>query len=125
MLYDIFIGCGCDFDILLLHCYYILIYVFIGYILNLLQNAFFNAKLKRRSRRSSIERHMLLNAKKNRRNNNNIKKQTVGSAGIMNPTLERSLMTMSFLMFGVFVIQVVQVIKSITHYYIIMVLNTF
>lgn len=51
-------------------------------------------------------RTILLTSEEGRQKN---KKKPQNSSVIMEPTFERSLMTMSFLMFGVFVIQVVQV----------------
>lgn len=74
----------------MVHCYFIL-----GYLLDLLQNAYFRGNHNHRRRREST--------RLKRR-----KKQSVAST-YLEPTFERSLMTMSFLMFGVFVIQVVQV----------------
>ncbi|VVC25890.1 Hypothetical protein CINCED_3A022412 [Cinara cedri] len=87
------------------------LYSKIRYILNLLQNTFYKAKLERRRRRSSVERQMILNANKNQ--GNNIEKQSISPLMITDPLFERSLMTMSFLMFGVFVIQVVQKLMRI------------
>lgn len=72
---------------------------FEGYLLDMLHNAYFNGKLNHRRRRDSTE----LGKRKN---------QSVTSM-FLEPTFERSLMTMSFLMFGVFVIQVVQVSNKI------------
>lgn len=72
-------------------------------LLNFLQHAFFNAK-NHRSRRNLVKLQTLVNGR--RQGNKN--KQSIASV-ILEPTFERSLMTMSFLMFGVFVIQVVQV----------------
>jgi hypothetical protein len=84
-------------------CYYI--FFFIDYLLNLLQRTFFNRKLNCRRRRNSIELPSLLNNKRRQEN----KKNPSLSSVILEPTFERSIMTMSFLMFGVFVIQVIQV----------------
>lgn len=72
--------------------------------MNFLQHAFFHPTFNRRSRRNSVERQLLANE----RRLGTKKTQSIASV-ILEPTFERSLMTMSFLMFGVFVIQVVQV----------------
>ncbi|XP_027836147.1 putative uncharacterized protein DDB_G0270496 [Aphis gossypii] len=80
------------------------LYEKINYLLNLLQRTFFNRKLNCRRRRNSIELPSLLNNKRKQEN----KKNPSLSSVILEPTFERSMMTMSFLMFGVFVIQVIQ-----------------
>ncbi|KAL5233222.1 hypothetical protein ACI65C_000632 [Semiaphis heraclei] len=80
------------------------LYYKIHYLLNLLQRTFFNMELNCRHRRNSIERRSLFNNKRIKGN----KKNPSFSSMILEPTFERSIMTMSFLMFGVFVIQVVQ-----------------
>ncbi|XP_025199245.1 ciliogenesis-associated TTC17-interacting protein-like [Melanaphis sacchari] len=80
------------------------LYEKIYYLLNLLQRTFFNSKLNCRRRRNSIELPSLLNYKKKQED----KKNPSLSSVILEPTFERSIMTMSFLMFGVFVIQVIQ-----------------
>lgn len=85
------------------------------YLLNLLQHTFINAKLNQRNRRNSIERQSIgLNSAERRLQNK--KKEQSFSSVMMKPTFERSMMTMSFLMFGVFIIQVVQVNNKI-HFY--------
>lgn len=84
-----------------------IIFIFsIDYLLDLLQQTFFNLKLNCRKRRNSIERRSLFNNNKRIQGN---KKNPSFSSMLLEPTFERSIMTMSFLMFGVFVIQVVQV----------------
>jgi len=84
-----------------------IIFIFsIDYLLDLLQQTFFNLKLNCRHRRNSIERRSLFNNNKRIEGN---KKNPSFSSVLLEPTFERSIMTMSFLMFGVFVIQVVQV----------------
>lgn len=81
-----------------------IIFIFsIDYLLNLLEQTFF--KFNYRHRRNSIERRSLFN---NMRIQGNKRKPSFSSM-ILEPTFERSMMTMSFLMFGLFVIQVVQV----------------
>lgn len=81
-----------------------IIFIFsIDYLLNLLEQTFF--KLNYRHRRNSIERRSLFN---NMRIQGNKGKPSFSSI-VLEPTFERSMMTMSFLMFGLFVIQVVQV----------------
>ncbi|XP_060851838.1 uncharacterized protein LOC132930153 [Rhopalosiphum padi] len=88
------------------------LYEKIHYLLNLLQRTFFNRKLNCRRRRNSIELPSLLN---NRRKQENKKNPSLSSV-ILEPTFERSIMTMSFLMFGVFVIQVIQkLMQTIQH----------
>lgn len=84
--------------------------IYVDNLLNFLQHTFFNAKLNHRSRRNLAERQTITGG----RRQGNKKKQSIASV-IMEPTFERSLMTMSFLMFGVFVIQVVQVLTI--HFY--------
>lgn len=76
-------------------------------LLDLLRRAFFDAQLSRRSRRDTARRRQARDVGTARRANKN-KKPSITSM-IMKPTFERSMMTMSFLMFGVFVIRVVQV----------------
>jgi len=86
--------------------------MFSDYLLDLLQQAFFAAKLNRRRRRDSVQRpaHVSDSVSASRRVNND-RSPSITSV-IMKPTFERSLMTMSFLMFGVFVIRVMQVINA-------------
>lgn len=83
----------------------------IDYLLNLLQQAFFNARLDRRRRRDSMDRQ-IMNVEGRQAGN---RKQRPIASAILKPTFEHSMMTMSFLMFGVFVIQVVQV-NTLTHH---------
>lgn len=82
------------------------VYIYIVYLLNVLKNAFLNARLNRRNRRELIKRRIKLNA--NEKQQEELKKHSVSST-FMEPTFERSMMTMSFLVFGLFIIQVVQV----------------
>lgn len=74
--------------------------------MNVLKNTFFTSRLNRRQRRNTIERQITFNAK--RKSEDDKKNQSIVSM-IMEPSFERSLMTMSILTFGVFIIQVVQV----------------
>lgn len=90
--------------------------VITDYLLNLLHHAFINAKLNHRSRRNLIERKSMGLNYAERRLQNKKKEQSFSSV-MRKPTFERSMMTMSFLMFGVFIIQVVQVINNKTQYY--------
>lgn len=97
------ITCKC---LILLFSY--VFFLFAVYLLDLLQNAFFRTKFNRRSRRDSIQRQVNDGVSSTGRRANKNRNPSITSV-IMRPTFERSMMTMSFLMFGVFVIRVVQV----------------
>jgi hypothetical protein len=87
--------------------------VILDYLLSLLQNAFLKARLdSRRSYRDLIDRRNALKSEGRQAGSN--KQFLANFSSMLKPPFERSMMTMSFLMFGVFVVQVVQVNPTYT-----------